>query len=89
MTGCNCNGMQFIANRWVYTGDCPHRREQRVQAEMRQHNYLRAIERQRRRNTHAARESVAEARLAIEARGERVPDWHVVAGGVIPRNQED
>lgn len=31
---CGCNGMQFICNRWVYTGDCPHRREQRVKAEM-------------------------------------------------------
>lgn len=75
MTGCNCNGMSFIANRWVYTGDCPHRQEARVQAEMRRWRYLTALERKLRRNTHAARESVADARRAIEAHGENVPDW--------------
>lgn len=31
---CDCNGMSFICNRWVYTGDCEHRREQRVQEEL-------------------------------------------------------
>lgn len=75
MTACDCNGMQFLANRWVYTGDCGHRREDRVQAEMRRWRYLEAIERKSRRNTHAARESVREAHLALEAHGERVPDW--------------
>lgn len=75
MTGCNCNGMQFIANRWVFTGECPHRREERVRAEMRQRRYLAALERKARRNTHAARDSVRAARLALEAHGERVPDW--------------
>lgn len=31
---CECNGMSFICNRWVFTGDCEHRRERRVQEEM-------------------------------------------------------
>jgi len=26
--------MEFICNRWVYTGDCKHKREQRVKEEM-------------------------------------------------------
>lgn len=44
------------------------------EAEKRQIRYLRAKERTQHRNTHAARASLAEARIAIEAHGERVPD---------------
>lgn len=75
MTGCDCNGMSFISNRWVYTGDCPHRAEQRVAAEMRRNRYMWACERKRRHNTHAARASVVEARIALQAHGEYVPDY--------------
>ena len=27
---CECTGMEFIANRWVYTGDCRHKKDERV-----------------------------------------------------------
>lgn len=34
MTRCDCNGMEFICNRWVFTGCCPHTRERAVQERM-------------------------------------------------------
>lgn len=44
-------------------------------AQDRQDAYRAAVERKARRNTHAARASVVEARIALEAKGERVPDY--------------
>jgi hypothetical protein len=43
--------------------------------EERQNAYRAALARKERRNTHAARATVVEARIAIQAHGERVPDY--------------
>lgn len=29
---CDCSGMEFICNRWVYTGSCIHRYTERREA---------------------------------------------------------
>lgn len=44
-------------------------------AEERQSAYREALARKARRNTHAARATVVEARIALQAHGERVPEY--------------